>query len=169
MAVKVNLGVSKKVGLPDYGSAGASCNLDLAVSPDLLDGDLEGFHARVRSAYVVAQQAVQEQLQRLQGTTPQARDAGGSADRPAISTNGRDMNGKRHRVWGGPAQPGNAAPRSRKPATDKQIAKIRALVSQRDDTDLHDLLRDLRVEKLADLDIAAASGLIDTLLETAEA
>ena len=28
MSLKLNVGVSRKVGLPDYGSVGASCNLE---------------------------------------------------------------------------------------------------------------------------------------------
>ncbi len=31
MALKLNVGVSRKVGLPDYGSVGASCNLELEI------------------------------------------------------------------------------------------------------------------------------------------
>ena len=43
MPMKLNLGVSHKVGLPDYGSVGASCNLGLELDSDLLDRDLDAF------------------------------------------------------------------------------------------------------------------------------
>jgi hypothetical protein len=164
MAVKVNLGVSKKVGLPDYGSAGASCNLEMEVSQELLDGDLAGFHEKVRSAYVAAQQAVQDQLQRLQGASPRPTAAVGTNGRTGHGANGHGPDGKRTRTWGGPPAAEHAPARPHKPATDKQLAKIRALVSRRDDTDLRELLHDLGIGSLAGLDVAGASGLIDMLL-----
>ena len=54
MPMKLNVGVSQKVGLPDYGSVGASCNLELELESSLLERDLEAFHARIRGAYVAA-------------------------------------------------------------------------------------------------------------------
>ena len=40
MPMKLNVGVSRKVGLPDYGSVGASCNLELELDAGLLDAGL---------------------------------------------------------------------------------------------------------------------------------
>ena len=65
MPLRLNVGVSRKVGLPDYGSVGASCNLELEVDAGLLERDLDAFHARVRDAYVAAHQAVHDELARL--------------------------------------------------------------------------------------------------------
>jgi hypothetical protein len=48
--MKLNVGVSRKVGLPDYGSVGASCGIELEVDGSLLQHDLERFHAHVRDA-----------------------------------------------------------------------------------------------------------------------
>ena len=42
MPMKLNVGVSRKVGLPDYGSVGASCNLELELDSGMLDRDLDG-------------------------------------------------------------------------------------------------------------------------------
>ena len=66
--MKLNVGVSRKVGLPDYGSVGASCNLELEMDSGQLERDLDGFQARVRDAYVAAHQAVHDELARLQVT-----------------------------------------------------------------------------------------------------
>ena len=65
MALKLNAGVSRKVGLPDYGSVGASCNIELELDAGLIDRDLDAFHARVRGVYVAAHQAVHDELARL--------------------------------------------------------------------------------------------------------
>ena len=66
MPMKLNVGVSRKVGLPDYGSVGASCNLEMELDAGLLEKDLDGFHAAIRDAYVAAHQAVHDELARLQ-------------------------------------------------------------------------------------------------------
>ena len=65
MPMKLNVGVSRKIGLPDYGSVGASCNLEMELDAGLLEKDLDGFHAQIRGAYVAAHQAVHDELARL--------------------------------------------------------------------------------------------------------
>src|SRR5664279_3949443 len=85
MPLRLNIGVSKKVGLPDYGSAGATCNIEMELDTHLLESDLDGFHQRVRLTYVAAQQAVHDELARLQGqpAPAPAETRNGTPDRPA--------------------------------------------------------------------------------------
>src|SRR5208337_5306718 len=52
MPLKLNVGVSQKVGLPNYGSVGASCNLEMELEAGLLEKDLDGFHARIRGGAI---------------------------------------------------------------------------------------------------------------------
>jgi hypothetical protein len=97
MALKLNVGVSRKVGLPAFGSVGASCNLELEVDAGLLERDLDAFHARVRDAYAAARQAVHDELARLHagaqaGPLEHPRDdprPGDRATRDRHETNGR--------------------------------------------------------------------------------
>jgi hypothetical protein len=153
--VKLNVGVSRKVGQPDYGSVGASCHLELEINNELLERDLDGFHARVRSAYVAAHQAVHDELARLQA--PVAVPQESSAPPPRSSANG-------HANGGGRTEPPQAGQsRGRKPATDNQIRAIRS-IARRQDADLDGLIRqEFGVDRVEDLSLRQASELIDIL------
>jgi len=61
MTIKINVGVNKKIGLPDYGSAGGHCNIEIEADNSVLN-DTEDFLQRVRDAYEVARMSVEEEL-----------------------------------------------------------------------------------------------------------
>ena len=63
--LKLHAGVSKKVGLPGYSSASASCAIEAELDSSLLN-DHEGFQLVVRRAYQSCEQAVADQVARLQ-------------------------------------------------------------------------------------------------------
>jgi len=159
MPMKLNVGVSRKVGLPDYGSVGASCNLEMELDAGLLEKDLDGFHARVRGAYVAAHQAVHDELARLQ--TPADSGARSVAQAPAESPirNGyarENDNGQTARIQGDRS-------RVRKSATPNQVKAILA-IARRENTDLAALLRqEFDAERPEDLTLRQASELIDLL------
>jgi len=162
--MKLNVGVSRKVGMPDYGSVGASCNLEMELDAGLLEKDLDGFHARIRGAYVAAHQAVHDELARLQVPV----DA--SAARPSpkhartLARNGdprEEENGSSARAQGDRS-------RVRKPATPNQVKAILA-IARRQNTDLGRLLQqECGVKRPEDLTIRQASDLIDLLKAPAE-
>jgi hypothetical protein len=131
MSVKLNVGVSRKVGLPDYGSVGATCNVEVELDGSLLKGDLEAFYAQVRHAYGAARQAVHDELARLQAadtqspTKPPARDA----------VNGSGPGDGHARGNGEAVLAGRTAaeaPRSGKPATASQVKAIRSIARQQE-------------------------------------
>jgi hypothetical protein len=162
------VGVSRKVGLPDYGSVGASCNLELEVDAGLLERDLEGFHARVRDAYVAAHQAVHDELARLHagaqaGPPEHPRDDPRPDDR---ATRGRpETNGRR----ADPPRGGGDRRPSARAATAKQVAALAAL-ARRAGADLEGLLRDeYGVARPEELTVPQASRVIDMLKATADA
>ncbi len=148
MPLRLNVGVSKKLGLPAYSSIGASCNLEVELESGLLR-DLAGFHEQVRDAFVAAQQAVNDELARLQV------QAGNGPPQPTHATNGNHLSNGHAKVEVLPNRP-------RSPATPSQVRAIVA-IARRQQADLDGLLCDLGVTRPEELTITEASKLIDQL------
>jgi hypothetical protein len=161
--LRLNVGVSRKVGLPDYGSAGASCHIEVELPSELLGRDLDGFHERVRGAYVAAQQAVNDELSRLRPPATPFR-----GDRPAAVSGHAHPNGSAAAPNGSHTPASSTRARPRKPATANQVRAL-VTISRRQQADLQGLLRDdFGVERPEDLSVAEASRLIDQLKAAAE-
>ncbi|WP_406696357.1 hypothetical protein V5E97_35730 [Singulisphaera sp. Ch08] len=158
MPLRLNVGVSKKLGLPEYSSIGASCNLELELESGLLQNDLDGLHAQIRGAYVAANQAVNDELNRLQAlpvrpslTAEVTTSGNGHSNGTVVHTNGT------------PTRRNGVHARASKPATTGQVKAIYAIArAQR--ADLEGLLRDeYAVDRPEDLSLADASKMIDQL------
>jgi hypothetical protein len=166
--LKLHAGVSKKVGLPGFSSASASCTIEAELDSSLLT-DREGFQMVVKRAYQSCEQAVQEEIARLTGTgthdsepkirepqpQPVAHEVVEIQTAPAIR--GAAVS----RVQAPRNQP--QTPPSPRPATASQVKAIRAIASRRR-IDLVGLLRERFGLQTADeLGIRDASNLIDEL------
>ncbi len=63
MTVKLNIGLSRKVGEANYGSRGASIHLEVELDNGVLN-DPATMRGRVRELYALARQSVDDELQR---------------------------------------------------------------------------------------------------------
>jgi len=181
--LKLHAGVSKKVGLPGFSSASASCTIEAELDSSLLQ-DHEGFQIVVQRAYQSCEQAVQDQIARLlvQGNpTPNSPVCAPDVSEHPQTTNGlqtRSQSPSRAsqpvtqeviEVRTSPAisgarimATGNSLP-SPRPATASQVKAIRAIAARRK-IDLVGLLRERFGLTTADeLGIRQASNLIDEL------
>ncbi len=139
MPLKVSLGVSEKVGQPDYGSLGASCHVDLELDASLIQNDLETFHRHVRNAYVACRQAVNDEL---------ARNKDGSATSPHVDNGHSQGTGRRNEYQ----------------ASDKQLNYARRLASQIQGLGrIDDLVTRMFDKPVSDLSSFEASSVIDQL------
>jgi hypothetical protein len=155
---RLNVGVSRKVGLPDYGSAGASCNIEIELSSELLRRDRDGFQEQVRAAYAAARRAVYDELSRL---LPQAAPA--RCEVPARVCLRTPQHGSRDAPNG---SCGWAATRPATPRTSATVNQLRAIaaIARRRGVDLEGLLRaEYGVDRPEDLSASAASRLIGQL------
>jgi hypothetical protein len=185
--LKLHAGVSKKVGLPGFSSASASCTIEAELDSSLLN-DTAGFQIVVRRAYQSCEKAVEEQIARLlvQGNpAPNSPACVPDASEHLQTTNGpqtRSQSPSRAfqpvtqevvEVRTSPAISGATVTRihaaqftnqpSPRPATASQVKAIRAIAARRK-IDLVGLLRERFGLTTADeLGIRQASNLIDEL------
>lgn len=154
MPLKTNVGVSRKVADNNYGSRGASVNLEVELDSALIQ-EPERFQDRIRQVFRLAQQAIDDELSRQQGSGSSSQASNGAAQAQHIgnghATNGNATNGRN----GGPAI-----------ASEKQLTYAQQLAKQVQDLGvrrLEDLSQRMYSKPLVGLTTMDASGLIDTL------
>ena len=151
MAVTLSVGLQKKVGLPDYGSFGASCHVEFEIDRCLIDQDLDGFHHKVAGAFATCRQAVNDQL---------AQQSVHSSPQPS---NGKPNSTPHHNGHARHTGSDQEARQNVGTATQSQVRAIFA-IARRQRVDPANLVRErFNVERLEDLSIREASTLIDDL------
>jgi hypothetical protein len=158
--LKLHAGVSKKVGLPGFSSASASCTIEAELDSSLLH-DHDGFQVVVQRAYQSCEKAVADQIARLTSESPsepsQPQEVIEVRTSPAISGAQITTNGT---ATGRVVFRDAPSPR---PATASQVRALRAIAARRK-IDLVALLRERYGLTTADeLGIRQASNLIDEL------
>lgn len=144
MAIKLNVGVSRKVGQPNYGSLGACCNVDIELDQQTLGDDPQGLHRRVQQAFAVCRQAVEAELSQSVG-----QPNGGGASTGQVS------------------QPDRSASTATEPSTPRAAtpAQIKAIhaIAGRLGIGLAVQLQQFGVNSPSQLSLPQASQLIDQL------
>jgi hypothetical protein len=62
MPLKLSVGLTRKMGLPAYGSLGASCQLEVELDPHLVFSDIPTLQQRIRYLHGICRQAVEDEL-----------------------------------------------------------------------------------------------------------
>ena len=168
MSVKLNIGLSRKVGEASFGSRGASINLEVELDNGVLN-DPGQLRDRVQDLYLLARQSVDEELQRPAeaGPSEPSHTNGNGHGRINHTANGnghKNGHANGHATNGHSTNNGNGHGRIEVArATQSQIRAIFA-ISKRQGLDPHTVINDrYRVHKMEELTIREASALIDDL------
>ncbi len=165
MPVKLNVGLSRKVGEPNYGSRGATVNLELEIDSTLV-AEPDRLQERIRELFGLAKASIDEELH-VEPTQPTA-NAQRSTAQPATPSRQPHANGRSgaprgattgSRSNGNGRQPANNPP----PATASQVRALHA-IANRLGLELEVEIQDrFDITDAATLTIAEASQLIDDL------
>jgi len=164
MPLKLNVSISRKVGEANYGSRGASVNLELELDSAIV-GEPDRLQARIRELFGLAKASVDEELRCAppspnvpsQHATGQAADNSRQQHANGRSAATRSASGA-HRSNGN-GRPSNNPP----PATASQVRALHA-IANRQGLNLEAMLRDrFDVGRPDALTIAEASEMIDEL------
>ena len=145
--LKLNVGYSRKVGEPDFGSRGASVNIEVELDAGVIR-EPDRFRGQLEHLFEVAETSVNQELNsnRTDASPP-----------PANGTNGNSHNGHRNGHANGSTKPNGRL------ATQSQVRAIHA-IANRQRVDLPNLLHHrFRVSRPDDLSIRDASHMIDEL------
>lgn len=116
--LKLNVVLSKKVGLPDYGSIGALCSVETEMNNGVLQHDPDGFQQQARQAYAACAQAVNDELARQQGQSASPPVTNGHT----ANGNGRRRNGAQSHRQSGQSPSRDCRPPGRRPGRSAATA-----------------------------------------------
>jgi hypothetical protein len=159
MPLRVNVGVSRKIGEPNYGSRGASVNVEMELDGSLVT-EPEKLQDRIRRLFGLVRTSVTEELR---GSRTPSRTAGGPNGRAAPESNGTASGGREN---GEHVQ--ESTIRKPRPATQSQVKAIYAIARAREINVTQLLQERFRASQPDDLNIRQASQLIEELKKSPE-
>lgn len=152
MSPKVSVGLTKKLGLPNFGSIGATCHVEFDLVQELIQDDPESFHQHVRDAFAACSQAVYEELARQRGSS--------TIEPPTSSKPASNGNGAPHRNGQQHATPAAARASEKQLVYLRQLARLVPAVGLRR---LEEVAQNVCGKTTVVLSTAEASRLIDSL------
>lgn len=164
--LKLNVGLSRKVGEPNYGSRGASVHLELEVE-SALASDPQTLQDRIRAMFRLARASVNEELIGAYDPASNGHAHSQAHSNGQVAGNGHTnghSNGHRFEMPFS-QDPDEAtdrdAPRPRRLATTAQVRAIHAIANRRKLNLQHELRRRFNHGMVGQLSISEASQLID--------
>ena len=144
MPVRINVGLSKKVGQENFGSLGATCHVEFEIDGGYDNGSTDRFQDAVRRAYAACREAVESELSAHEG-----------GSKPQLG--GQHQSSTTNRVTNQSTSGSQA-----RGATSSQVRAIHA-IANRNGVDLPGILSQFNVLRPDDLSIGHASLVIDQL------
>jgi len=149
MPVQINIGLNKKVGEANYGSRGASVNLEVELDSGVVD-EPDRLRNQIQKLFGLARQSLDTELNRDEGSSSQNGHHNDGNGRTNGNGNGYSNGANGHHRGNG------------RSATQSQVRAINAIAG-RNRIDLSPILDRFGVQSLQDLSISDASSLIDEL------
>jgi hypothetical protein len=150
MPMKLNIGLCRKVGESNYGSRGASINLELELDSSLV-GDSAKLKERIHQLFGLVRTSLAEELNGGNGKPANHPDGANTTQSRSANANGNGTNGSRN------------PPKTPRPATQSQVKAIHAIARSRQ-VDIGQFLQSrFHVTRPDDLSIKDASLVIDEL------
>jgi hypothetical protein len=152
--LKLNVGLARKVGEADFGSRGASINLELELDSAVAT-DAAILKERIRQLFGLVRTSLAEELNGANGHNPASN---GEAKPPGSQNGNGNANGN-----GYGAGPTNGQRSSQRQATQSQVRAIHAIARSRK-INVGQLLNDrFQVARAEELSLKQASAVIDEL------
>jgi hypothetical protein len=144
MPLKINVGLSRKIGEDNYGSRGASINIEMELDGSLAN-DPTKLQGRIKQLFGLVRDSVTEELNGNGNGAPAGNGSNGTSRQPAAKENQ-------------PQRRGDV-----RSATQSQVKAIFA-ITRSQSLDMTRLLRErFHVDRPDDLTLKQASSLIDEL------
>lgn len=171
MPMTVKVGLAKKVGQPDFGSLGASCDIELELDGGLLFSDLEGLQKKIQTAYVACRQAVNDELASRHRTeepphSVEPSDRNGHSETSLNDHQRRILPENAPNLTNGHSN-GKSANGKVRTATNSQVRALRAIASRQGFNLTEHLQGQFNLQRAEDLTVRQASQLIDDLNQSA--
>jgi hypothetical protein len=160
MSTKINVGLSRKIGQPNFGSLGASCHIDLEIDPQTASLGPEAIQRQILTAFTICRQAIDAELAKSDQPHMLFAACGfHPAEQPSAT---------RRQKYHPPAIDPSVAtpPRQPRPATAAQIKALHTIASRAGLTLANELQQQCGLTNPQQLTIQQASRMIDHLKQS---